>query len=162
MKLITANKLNRFWQKGIKPIKNLLGNTDISKIGDGTVTGAINELNTGLVSNEVRNGVVNTNSVPDSSSTNVCYISLLAGIWVISSFVEFTESFNSIYVHSIFEDSTQAVLQRCNGAYGGGDVITYLVYTSVPITLYSRVYQDSGKTRILNSNLIKGVRLRPL
>lgn len=48
MKLITANKLNRFWQKGIKPIKNLLGNTDISKIGDGTVTGAINELNTGM------------------------------------------------------------------------------------------------------------------
>ena len=48
MKLITTNLLNRFWQKGIKPIKELIGNKDISKIGDGTLTGAVCELNTGL------------------------------------------------------------------------------------------------------------------
>lgn len=49
MRFITLNLLNRFWKKGITPIKKLLGDKDISKIGDGTVTGAISELNPCLV-----------------------------------------------------------------------------------------------------------------
>ena len=48
-KIITDNKLNRFWQKGIEPIKKLLGNTDISAIGDGTVTGGLDALNSNLI-----------------------------------------------------------------------------------------------------------------
>ena len=47
-KIITDNKLNRFWQKGIEPIKKLLGNTDISAIGDGTLTGGLDALNSNL------------------------------------------------------------------------------------------------------------------
>ena len=48
-KIITDNKLNRFWQKGIGPIKKLLGTTDISNIGDGTVTGGLDALNSNLI-----------------------------------------------------------------------------------------------------------------
>ena len=47
-KIITDNKLNRFWQKGIEPIKKLLGNTNISAIGDGTLTGGLDTLNNNL------------------------------------------------------------------------------------------------------------------
>lgn len=43
MKLITTNLLNRFWKTGIKPIKTLIGSTDISKIG-ATVTAAVSKL----------------------------------------------------------------------------------------------------------------------
>ena len=48
MSVITGRRLNRFWQKGIKPLKDLLGNHDIEDLSeDGTVTGALSKLNTG-------------------------------------------------------------------------------------------------------------------
>ena len=52
MSVITGRRLNRFWQKGIKPLKDLLGNHDIEDLSeDGTVTGALSKLNTDFTEN---------------------------------------------------------------------------------------------------------------
>ena len=49
MSVITGRRLNRFWQNGIKPLKDLLGSHDIDDLSDdGTVTGALSKLNTDL------------------------------------------------------------------------------------------------------------------
>ena len=49
MSIVTGRRLQRFWQKGIKPLKDLLGNHDIADLSeDGTVTGALSKLNTDI------------------------------------------------------------------------------------------------------------------
>lgn len=49
MSVITGRRLNRFWQNGIKPLKDLLGSRDIDDLSeDGTVTGALSKLNTDI------------------------------------------------------------------------------------------------------------------
>ena len=49
MSVVTGRRLQRFWQKGIKPLKDLLGNHDIADLSeDGTVTGALSKLNTDI------------------------------------------------------------------------------------------------------------------
>lgn len=49
MSIITGRRLNRFWQKGIRPLKDLLGSNDIDDLSDdGTVTGALSKLNTDM------------------------------------------------------------------------------------------------------------------
>lgn len=49
MSVVTGRRLQRFWQKGIKPLKDLLGNHDIADLSeDGTVTGALSKLNTDM------------------------------------------------------------------------------------------------------------------
>lgn len=52
MSVVTGRRLQRFWQKGIKPLKDLLGNHDIEDLSeDGTVTGALSKLNTDFTEN---------------------------------------------------------------------------------------------------------------
>lgn len=49
MSVVTGRRLQRFWQKGIKPLKDLLGSHDIADLSeDGTVTGALSKLNTDM------------------------------------------------------------------------------------------------------------------
>ena len=49
MSVVTGRRRQRFWQKGIKPLKDLLGNHDIADLSeDGTVTGALSKLNTDI------------------------------------------------------------------------------------------------------------------
>ena len=49
MSVVTGRRLQRFWQKGIQPLKDLLGSHDIADLSeDGTVTGALSKLNTDL------------------------------------------------------------------------------------------------------------------
>lgn len=43
---VSKRRLERFWNRGIFPLFQKLGNKDISNVGDGTVTGAISELDT--------------------------------------------------------------------------------------------------------------------
>lgn len=49
MSVVTGRRLQRFWQKGIQPLKDLLGSHDIADLSeDGTVTGALSKLNTDI------------------------------------------------------------------------------------------------------------------
>lgn len=49
MSIVTGRRLQRFWQKGIQPLKDLLGSHDIADLSeDGTVTGALSKLNTDM------------------------------------------------------------------------------------------------------------------
>lgn len=48
MGLVSANRLNRFWQKGVKPIKDAIGVLEaLSTVDKTTLVAAINELATG-------------------------------------------------------------------------------------------------------------------
>lgn len=69
MKFITANKLNRFWQKGIKPIKDVLGEEDISALGDGTVTGALCKLKESI--SNITNGIAFRDYTGNTTLTNL-------------------------------------------------------------------------------------------
>ena len=49
MSVVTGRRLKYFFDKAIKPLKNLLGNHDIADLSeDGTVTGALSKLNTDI------------------------------------------------------------------------------------------------------------------
>ena len=54
-------------KEAINDVGNLLGNTDISAIGDGTVTGGLNALNSNLIEIQTVSGTLNT----DDSWLNV-------------------------------------------------------------------------------------------
>lgn len=61
MSVVTGRRLQRFWQKGIKPLKDLLGSHDIADLSeDGTVTGALSKLNTDMESTD--NGIKSVNN----------------------------------------------------------------------------------------------------
>ena len=61
MSVVTGRRLQRVWQKGIKPLKDLLGSHDIADLSeDGTVTGALSKLNTDMEDTE--NGIETANA----------------------------------------------------------------------------------------------------
>ena len=80
MSVVTGRRLQRFWQKGIKPLKDLLGGHDIADLSeDGTVTGALSKLSTDIVA---KNASLEFDSYVESTESyaivigNICVVSM--------------------------------------------------------------------------------------
>ena len=92
--MASGEKHDSLWRKVSLFAKNarylwkLLGSTSLAGIGDGTVTGAISALNTGLRKNgNMKIGTIAPSTMPPSVETVIGTIDLSAGKWILMAYV---------------------------------------------------------------------------
>lgn len=79
--------------KNLRYLWKLYGNNDISQLGDGTITGALNSLNTGLAKvGTIVGGKIITTTVPPLVETTIVTITLSPGKWIIMANVWVTDT----------------------------------------------------------------------
>lgn len=129
MKIITTNLLNRFWQKGVKPIKTLLGSKDISKIGDGTVTGAIVSLNSNIGSKIVSKTYIISLSAASSAAGWNVNIADMTGYQVVQHSFMYRQSQKiSIKIETITETLISGFYTN---SYGNIDCTLYVLFEKI-------------------------------
>lgn len=78
-------------QEAIAAVAGKIGDTDISGIGDGTVTGGISAIN----SNIKLTGVTGSESISSEAITSITSMSFSAGLYIITGQAQFSESGSS-------------------------------------------------------------------
>lgn len=157
------NKVSTMF-KNVRYIWKLLGDTDISSIGDGTITGALNTLGTNLSAkcSVLKNSAVSV-STPSETITGVTSLSLPAGVWLVFSIVHFSKNANGyrrINLHSTagYNGGWVVSAEPCSGnstIVNGCEVIT----TTNTTTYYVNVIQNSGETLTADAYL-RAIRLQ--
>lgn len=117
--------------KNIKTLITLIGNTDISSIGNGTVTGAISDVNGKLVmkveqkTGEYKNQKLNKQVI-------ICSVTLTPGLWLIIGFIEGNISSDFIYNNTLFD---QTVRESMIGGGGSTNIILRGIGTTTTVNL---------------------------
>lgn len=104
MSVITGRRLNRFWQKGIKPLKDLLGSHDIDDLSDdGTVTGALSKLNTEIFSSPLYAMEINSDNFSTTEDYYLDYYRM-GKIVVVEFYMTSAKAFNTWSDYDISPD----------------------------------------------------------
>lgn len=117
--------------KNIKTLISLIGNTDISSIGNGTVTGAISDVNGKLVmkveqkTGEYKNQKLNKQVI-------ICSVTLTPGLWLIIGFIDGNISSDFIYNNTLFD---QTVRESMIGGGGSTNIILRGIGTTTTVNL---------------------------
>lgn len=117
--------------KNIKTLITLIGNTDISSIGNGTVTGAISDVNGKLVmkveqkTGEYKNQKLNKQVI-------ICSVTLTPGLWLIIGFIDGNISSDFIYNNTLFD---QTVRESMIGGGGSTNIILRGIGTTTTVNL---------------------------
>lgn len=117
--------------KNIKTLITLIGNTDISSIGNGTVTGAISDVNGKLVmkveqkTGEYKNQKLNKQVI-------ICSVTLTPGLWLIIGFIDGNISSDFIYNNTLFD---QTVRESMIGGGGSTNIILRWIGTTTTVNL---------------------------
>lgn len=120
-KLSTAFGKLKLAVKNVISITKLLGTTDITGIGGGTVTGAISALNSNLP-NKLFSGTALSVNVPYGTLTNIASVGLPdAGTYLIIGSCQVQSTYNSVYqISLIVHGGNQFALTRNISMIGGG------------------------------------------
>ena len=153
--------------KNLRYLWKILGSTNLSGIGDGTVTGAINALNTGLGNigyiRPASSGNADIPSSPTVTPTPVCSIWLPPGVYLIESTLKYTlENQARIETHINSADHMHTIgsasLTLPDGIHWVKNTgVLKVEETSKQIVLSTR--QNSGSTLECTGN-IKATRIR--
>lgn len=114
-----------------KTLDAKIGTTDISSIGDGTVTGAINDVNGKLVmkveqkTGEYKNQKLNKQVI-------ICSVTLTPGLWLIIGFIDGNISSDFIYNNTLFD---QTVRESMIGGGGSTNIILRGIGTTTTVNL---------------------------
>lgn len=135
--LTTGEKLSSIFGKlklavkNLKSLISLIGTTDISTIGDGTITGGLNDVNGKLEMNieqktdQYKNQKLNKN-------VTVCSITLTPGLWLIIGYIDGNISSDFIYNNTLFD---QTVRESMIGGGGSINVILRGINTTTTVNL---------------------------
>lgn len=117
--------------KNVKTLISLIGNTDISSIGNGTVTGAISDVNGKLVmkveqkTGEYKNQKLNKQVI-------ICNVTLTPGLWLIIGFIDGNISSDFIYNNTLFD---QTVRESMIGGGGSTNIFLRGIGTTTTVNL---------------------------
>ena len=143
--------------KNIKKLITLIGNTDISSIGNGTVTGAISDVN-GKLAIDVKQDKGQYKSQNINAEAQICSVTLDPGLWLLIGFVDVVETKDHVYNNILLGQNIR------NNMIGGGGCINVVfkgIYnTATKIGLYTYDYQDVVNTYrgILTAIRLEGVK----
>ena len=149
-KLLEGNNVQEAIDEISYLIKDQIGTTDISNIGDGTITGAIKELNPTIISKVNEDFILPYGTtIKYGTYTSVSKIDIPKGTWLIiakrSLAIKSGEAMPIYHCLSTKKDS--------NGPHFGADVVItshrnqYVIgaiTVTEPTTVYLTVYIDSG------------------
>lgn len=135
--LTTGEKLSSIFGKlklavkNLKSLISLIGTTDISTIGDGTITGGLNDVNGKLEMNiEQKTGQYKSQKL--NKNVTVCSITLTPGLWLIIGYIDGNISSDFIYNNTIFD---QTVRESMIGGGGSINVILRGIDTTTTVNL---------------------------
>lgn len=135
--LTTGEKLSSIFGKLKLAVKNLklliglIGTTDISTIGDGTITGGLSDVNGKLVmkteqkTSEYKNQKLN-------KQVTICSVTLTPGLWLIIGFIDGNISSDFIYNNTLFG---QTVRESMIGGGGSTNIILRWIGTTTTVNL---------------------------
>lgn len=135
--LTTGEKLSSIFGKlklavkNLKSLISLIGTTDISTIGDGTITGGLNDVNGKLEMNiEQKTGQYKNQKL--NKNVTVCSITLTPGLWLIIGYIDGNISSDFIYNNTLFN---QTVRESMIGGGGSINVILRGINTTTTVNL---------------------------
>ena len=135
--LTTGEKLSSIFGKlklavkNLKSLISLIGTTDISTIGDGTITGGLNDVNGKLEMNiEQKTGQYKNQKL--NKNVTVCSITLTPGLWLIIGYIDGNISSDFIYNNTLFD---QTVRESMIGGGGSINVILRGINTTTTVNL---------------------------
>lgn len=135
--LTTGEKLSSIFGKlklavkNIKSLISLIGTTDISTIGDGTITGGLSDVNGKLEMNiEQKTGQYKNQKL--NKNVTVCSITLTPGLWLIIGYIDGNISSDFIYNNTLFD---QTVRESMIGGGGSINVILRGIDTTTTVNL---------------------------
>lgn len=135
--LTTGEKLSSIFGKlklavkNLKSLISLIGTTDISTIGDGTITGGLNDVNGKLEMNiEQKTGQYKNQKL--NKNVTVCSITLTPGLWLIIGYIDGNISSDFIYNNTLFN---QTVRESMIGGGGSINVILRGIDTTTTVNL---------------------------
>lgn len=135
--LTTGEKLSSIFGKlklavkNLKSLISLIGTTDISTIGDGTITGGLNDVNGKLEMNiEQKKGQYKNQKL--NKNVTVCSITLTPGLWLIIGYIDGNISSDFIYNNTLFD---QTVRESMIGGGGSINVILRGIGTTTTVNL---------------------------
>lgn len=135
--LTTGEKLSSIFGKlklavkNLKSLISLIGTTDISTIGDGTITGGLNDVNGKLEMNiEQKTGQYKNQKL--NKNVTVCSITLTPGLWLIIGYIDGNISSDFIYNNTLFD---QTVRESMFGGGGSINVILRGIATTTTVNL---------------------------
>lgn len=135
--LTTGEKLSSIFGKlklavkNLKSLISLIGTTDISTIGDGTITGGLNDVNGKLEMNiEQKTGQYKSQKL--NKNVTVCSITLTPGLWLIIGYIDGNISSDFIYNNTLFD---QTVRESMIGGGGSINVILRGIDTTTTVNL---------------------------
>lgn len=148
--LTTGEKLSSIFGKlklavkNLKSLIGLIGNTDISDIGDGTITGGLSDVNGKLEMNiEQKTGQYKNQKL--NKNVTVCSITLTPGLWLIIGYIDGNISSDFIYNNTLFDQTVRESM------IGGGGSINVILRgidktTTVNLSTYDFVNVTSDLT----------------
>lgn len=117
--------------KNLKSLISLIGTTDISTIGDGTITGGLNDVNGKLEMNiEQKTGQYKNQKL--NKNVTVCSITLTPGLWLIIGYIDGNISSDFKYNNTLFD---QTVRESMIGGGGSINVILRGINTTTTVNL---------------------------
>lgn len=135
--LTTGEKLSSIFGKlklavkNLKSLISLIGTTDISTIGDGTITGGLSDVNGKLEINiEQKTGQYKNQKL--NKNVTVCSITLTPGLWLIIGYIDGNISSDFIYNNTLFN---QTVRESMIGGGGSINVILRGIDTTTTVNL---------------------------
>lgn len=135
--LTTGEKLSSIFGKlklavkNLKSLISLIGTTDISTIGDGTITGGLSDVNGKLEMNiEKKTGQYKNQKL--NKNVTVCSITLTPGLWLIIGYIDGNISSDFIYNNTLFD---QTVRESMIGGGGSINVILRGIDTTTTVNL---------------------------
>ncbi len=123
------NKVSLF-AKNVRYLWKLMGNTSLSNIGNGTVTGAISALNTSLskVGQQISTGTP-AKTIPPQTDVEIGSITLPSGFWIIYISIWYGPYFKSLRINGfqiLNEDHKPEMIAFYSGQ---GDTLPLITYT---------------------------------
>ena len=103
-------------KEAINEVDNLLGNTDISAIGDGTVTGGLNALNSNLCHKANSKIALEYDGTNENKDFNVLHLfGDTRGIYLISSACDFYKASYGVWIVGLSKSTDQTFITELSG-----------------------------------------------
>lgn len=161
--LTTGEKLSSIFGKlklavkNLKSLISLIGTTDISTIGDGTITGGLNDVNGKLNWFDIKNVYGEYTAVGSNNSAEICRLSLTPGTWLLLGYIDNSMSKDTIYTNSIFRESLSHHCQTVRSTLigGGGSVNSYAITVQTNMDMLLGTYDNSD----IKGNIFRGTLL---
>lgn len=168
--LTTGEKLSSIFGKlklavkNLKSLISLIGTTDISTIGDGTITGGLNDVNGKLNWFDIKNVYGEYTAVGSNNSAEICRLSLTPGTWLLLGYIDNSMSKDTIYNNSIFRESLSHHCQTVRSTLigGGGSVNSYAITVQTNMDMLLCTYDNSDIKGSIFRGTLLAIRLLKL